>query len=137
MVTIDNEQFMLQSLENERYEAVLHCDLDIFRGLCHPDLVYGHTTGNRDSLETYIGKLRIGDLRYHWIDHKLENIVVIGDTALVIGHMSAKVSVNGQVKTLNNAALAVWTKVAGGWKFIAYQPTPILAGANQDREAAS
>jgi len=122
--TTSPDQAVIQELEDKRYEAVLNQDYDTFESLCHADLVYGHTGGNRDSLETYMAKLRTGALRYHRIDHPMENIVLVGDAALVTGQMTADLTVNGSNKTLNNSALAVWTKDAGEWKFVAYQPTP-------------
>lgn len=114
----------IQGLEAKRYDAVLNQDFEAFERLCHPQLVYGHTGGNRDSLATYLTKLRKGSLRYHRIDHPVENIVVIENIALVTGRMNADVTVNGIKKVLNNTALAVWIKTAGQWKFLAYQPTP-------------
>ncbi|WP_210412374.1 nuclear transport factor 2 family protein [Pseudarthrobacter sp. NIBRBAC000502772] len=122
--TTSPDQAVIQELEDKRYAAVLNQDYDTFEDLCHADLVYGHTGGNRDSLETYLSKLRSGALRYHRIDHPVENIVLVGDAALVTGQMSADLTINGSNKTLNNSALAVWTKDAGEWKFVAYQPTP-------------
>lgn len=119
---------LIQGLEDKRYEAVLNQDFDTLESLCHPELVYGHTGGNRDSLDTYLGKLRTGALRYHRIDHPVENIVLVGDTALVIGQMNADLTVDGINKALNNNALAVWTKDTGDWKFVAYQPTPQTSG---------
>ena len=114
----------IQDLEDQRYNAVLHQDYETLERLCHRNLVYGHTGGNRDSLETYLAKLRTGALRYHQIEHPVEDIVLLGDTALVFGQMNADLTVNGTDKTLNNSALAVWTKEHGIWKFVAYQPTP-------------
>jgi hypothetical protein len=122
--TTSPDQAVIQELEDKRYAAVLDQDYDTFESLCHADFVYGHTGGNRDSLETYMAKLRTGALRYHRIDHAVENIVLVGTTALVTGLMNADLTVNGITKTLNNSALAVWTKDAGEWKFAAYQPTP-------------
>jgi ketosteroid isomerase-like protein len=122
--TTSPDHALIQGLEDKRYEAVLNQDYDTFEGLCHADLVYGHTGGNRDSLETYMAKLRTGALRYHRIDHPVENIVLVGDVALVTGQMTADLTIKGSNKTLNNSALAVWTKDAGEWKFVAYQPTP-------------
>ena len=58
------------------------------------------------------------------IEHPVEDVVLLGDTALVFGQMNADLTVNGTDKTLNNNALAVWTKEHGIWKFVAYQPTP-------------
>jgi ketosteroid isomerase-like protein len=118
------DQNVILELENQRYDAALALDFDRLESLCHAELVYGHTAGNRDSRAAYLDKLRSGALRYHRIDHPVENIVLAGDTALVVGQMTADLTVNGTTKTLNNSALAVWTREAGSWKFIAYQPTP-------------
>lgn len=124
-----SEHALIQDLENKRYEAVLAQDLDTLKSLCHAELIYGHTGGNRDSLSTYVNKLRTGTLRYHRIDHPVENIVLIGDTALVIGQMNADLTVDGTNKTINNSALAVWTRTGGHWKLSAYQPTPMTGHA--------
>ena len=49
--------------------------------------------------------------------------------ALVIGRMTAKVSVAGRgIVHVDNRHLAVWVREHGGWKFVAYQPTPIIDG---------
>lgn len=125
--TTGSDHALIQGLENKRYAAVLNQDFDTLTGLCHAELVYGHTGGNRDSLDTYLNKLRTGTLRYHRIDHPVYKIVLIGDTALVFGQMNADLTVNGSNKTLNNSTLAVWTKDGGEWKFTAYQPTPVAS----------
>ncbi|MDQ0925620.1 hypothetical protein QF038_004128 [Pseudarthrobacter sp. W1I19] len=114
---------LIRRLEDQRYGAVLTGDLETFEGLCHPGLMYTHTGGDRDSLKSYMDKLRTGALHYHRIDHKSEKITVIGNTALVLIQMTADLRVNGSRKAIKCNALAVWVNEAGAWKFIAYQPT--------------
>ena len=65
---------------------------------------------------------------YHRIDHPVENIVIVGDAAVVIGQMNADLTIDGTHKTLRNSAIAVRTKDSGEWKFVAYQPTPQAPG---------
>lgn len=113
----------IQRLEDQRYHAVLTGDLETFEGLCDPRLVYTHTRGDRDSLDSYISKLRTGALQYFRIDRKTEQIAVIGNTALVFTQVNADLSVHGSPKSMKCNALAVWVNEAGSWKFIAYQPT--------------
>lgn len=125
--TIGPEHALIQGLEDQRYAAVLNQDFDILTSLCHAELVYGHTGGDRDSRDSYLNKLRTGTLRYHRIDHPVDNIVLVGNTALVFGQMNAYLTVNGSNKTLNNSTLAVWTKDGGDWKFTAYQPTRVAS----------
>ncbi|UXM92504.1 nuclear transport factor 2 family protein [Paenarthrobacter sp. JL.01a] len=128
MSPIHDPQSLIRRLEETRYTAALEPDLATFEGLCHPQLVYSHSGGNRDSRTEYLDKLRTGALRYRRIEHDIDNILIIGDTALVFGQMSADVTVNGTDKTINNRSLAVWVQDAGNWKFAAYQPTPSSGG---------
>ncbi|MET3934623.1 nuclear transport factor 2 family protein [Arthrobacter sp. OAP107] len=123
---IDAEAVVVQRLEDQRYSAVLAGDVDTFERLCHPELIYTHSGGNRDSLTAYTDKLRTGAVRYHRIDHRSENITIIGNTALVSVQMNADLTVNGTSMTMHNSALAVWVREEGSWKFVAYQATPQL-----------
>lgn len=125
--TTSSDHTVIRNLESKRYTAVLDGDFDTLATLCHAQLVYGHTGGNRDSLDTYLNKLRTGALRYHSINHTVEDILIVGDTALIFGQMNADLTVDGKNKTLTNSCLAVWTRDAGEWKFVAYQPTPQAA----------
>jgi ketosteroid isomerase-like protein len=114
----------IRDLERQRYEAVLNEDFEAFARLCHDKLVYTHSGGDRDSLQSYVAKCRQGKYRYHHIEHPVEDIIVVGDVAMVVGKMRAKLTVNGTEKELDNSALAVWVRDVQGWKLLAYQPTP-------------
>jgi hypothetical protein len=116
---------VIQELEAKRYKAVLELDFATFDHLCHDELVYSHSGGNRDSRQDYTAKLRTGTLRYHRIENSIESITIVGNTALVLGRMKADLTVNGTDKTINNSSLAVWVQEGDEWKFIAYQPTPL------------
>jgi hypothetical protein len=48
----------------------------------------------------------------------------MGDTAIVVGRMTADVDVQGTPKAIDNLALAVWTRASGTWQLLAYAPTP-------------
>ena len=123
------EKTEIESLEAQRYKAVVDGDYDTFESLCHQRLVYTHSQGDRDTLNSYLEKLRKGYYRYHRIEHPIEDIVLIGNTALVLGQMNAELTVNGTEKSLANSALSVWVKEGETWKFRAYQPTPRRAAA--------
>jgi ketosteroid isomerase-like protein len=113
----------IRALEDARYDAVVRGDIAAFVELAHPDLTYTHSTGTVDTLDTYREKLESGFYDYHRIDHPIDRIVIVGDTALVIGEMHADITAGGTRKTLANRALAVWVRVNGAWRLLAYQPT--------------
>jgi ketosteroid isomerase-like protein len=118
-----DEQDIL-SLEDLRYEAVLRSDFDAFAELCHEELVYAHSNGERDDLRSYMDKCRQGVYVYHRIDHPVEQVKILGDVALVMGEMKAELTIRGTRTALDNTALAVWIRVGSSWKLLAYQPTP-------------
>lgn len=118
-----DEQEILH-LEDLRYEAVLRTDFDTFAELCHEELVYAHSNGERDDLGSYIDKCRQGVYVYHRIDHPVEQVKILGDVALVMGEMQAELTIRGTRTELDNTALAVWIRVGSSWKLLAYQPTP-------------
>ena len=82
-----------------------------------------HSSGARDTKAEYLRKVRTGYYDYWRIDHPVERVEVVGDTALVVGRMTADLGVDGTPKTIDNLSLAVWTRIAGDWRLLAYAPT--------------
>jgi hypothetical protein len=113
--------------EDRRYEALLGPDLPTLERLFHDQLSFAHSSGVRDTRDEYLEKIRNGYYDYLRIDHPVERVDVLGDTAVVIGRMTADLTVEGTAKTINNLALAVWTRAAGEWQLVAYASTPLPA----------
>ena len=115
----------VRRLEDLRYDALVRGDIDAFVACCHPDLMYTHSSGVTDTLDSYAEKLRTGYYVYHAIDHPITRIAIEGDTALVLGEMNADITAGGVEKRLHNLCLNVWVRPNGTWKFMAYHPTPL------------
>jgi hypothetical protein len=111
--------------EDRRYKAMQDADMATLDELCADALSYAHSSGTRDTKSEYLGKLRSGYYVYRRIDHPVERVEVVGDTAIVVGRMTADVEVQGLLKTIDNLALAVWTRESDGWRFLAYAPTSL------------
>lgn len=116
-------QNTINALEHERFDAIVSGDLERFTTLCHERLVYTHSDGSRDSLESYVEKVKQGFYRYSHISHPVEEIIIIGGVALVVGRMIADLTIDGTEKKLDNKSLAVWVCEKNQWKFLAFQPT--------------
>lgn len=114
----------LAALEQRRYRAIVADDYSDFLALAHPELVYSHSNGALDTLDSYVEKWSTGFYRYEWIEHPIESIVVVGDVGLVVGRMKARLDVDGAPVELDNGALAVWVRDGVEWRFLAYQPNP-------------
>ena len=109
--------------EELRYRAMVDGDLATLDALCADELSYAHSSGARDTKAEYFAKLRAGFYVYHRIDHPVERVTVTGDTAIVVGRMTADLDVDGVGKTIDSLALAVWTRASGSWQLLAYAPT--------------
>jgi len=111
--------------EDRRYEALLGPDLPTLERLLHDRLSYAHSSGVRDTKAEYLAKIESGYYDYSRSDHPVERVDVIGDTAVVVGRMNADLLVQGEPKSLDVLALAVWTKETGEWQLLAYASTPL------------
>jgi ketosteroid isomerase-like protein len=100
----------IKALEDKRYRAMIAGDVAVLDDLCSDDLIYTHSKADYD-LE---------------IIHPADRILVVNGAALVTGRMTAKVLVAGTIVQVDNRYLAVWVREQGAWKFVAYQPTPII-----------
>jgi len=123
---LDEEEVseLILELEAERYSAICNGDFEAFRSIAYPSLIYTHSNGVVDNLDSYLKKCLDGYYIYHHIDHPVANIKVLGDTVLVFGEMNGKIIAGGVEKMLKNKSLAIWTKSEGSWLLIAYQSTP-------------
>jgi hypothetical protein len=111
--------------EDRRYDALLGPDLPTLERLFHERLTYAHSSGVRDTKAEYLAKIENGYYVYSRIDHPVERVDVLGDSAVVVGRMTADLTVDGTAKTIDNLALAVWTRAEGEWQLIAYASTPL------------
>ena len=111
--------------EDRRYQAMLDADVTTLDALCVDELSYAHSSGARDTKDQYLGKVRSGFYVYRRIDHPVERVAVVGDTAIVVGRMTADLRSGGAEKTIDCLAVAVWTRSAGTWRLLAYAPTPL------------
>jgi len=118
----DDEKAVLEA-EDRRYRAMLDADLATLDQLCADELSYAHSSGARDTKAQYFEKVRTGYYVYRRIDHPVERVEVVGDTAMVVGRMIADLDVDGVPKTIDNLAVAVWVRAGQDWRLLAYAPT--------------
>ena len=119
----DDDVDAVLAAEDLRYAAMLDGDLATLDGLFADELSYAHSSGVRDTKAEYLAKIRSGYYVYLRIDHPVERVEVVGDTALVVGRMTSDLDVDGTAKTIDNLALAVWTRTPAGWRLLGYAPT--------------
>jgi ketosteroid isomerase-like protein len=128
MSTDDGAIDQIKALEDRRYQAMIDGDAAVLDALCSRNLIYTHSRGDNDDKNSYIEKVASGFFDYHEITHPADRVMIYDGAALVTGRMTAKISAGGELKHVDNRYLAVWAREDGAWKFVAYQPTPIVGG---------
>ena len=101
----------IQALEERRYRAMIEGDVVVLGEICSNDLIYTHSKGDHDDKRSYLQKVGSRYFKYHEITHPADRILVVDGAALVTGRMTAKVSVEGEVKHIDNRYLAVWARM--------------------------
>jgi hypothetical protein len=71
--------------EDRRYRAMIETDLATLDRLLDDRVSYAHSSGVRDTKDAYLEKVRSGYYDYLRIDHPVERVEVVGDTAVVGG----------------------------------------------------
>jgi hypothetical protein len=127
VTTAADDAAAVLAAEDRRYRAMLDADLAVLDELCAGELSYAHSSGARDTKDEYLEKVRSRYYVYRRVDHPVERVAVVGDTAIVVGRMTADLDVDGVAKTIDNLALAVWTRGGGSWRLLAYAPTSLPA----------
>ena len=123
MSQVTDDFTVIHELEDRRYAAMISGDVATLDILLSGQAVYTHSLGDRDTKVEYLGKVAAKYFTYHQIDRPEENILIEGDTAVVVGRMTARVDVDGSERLLDNRSLAVWSRTGGVWRLLAYQPT--------------
>lgn len=114
----------IRDLEAERLAAMAAGDVEVLRRLCHDDLIYTHSSGGTDSKATFLERLQNGSLRYLRLDLEVRLVRVVGGTAVALEVMDASVLLQDAAREIRSLGLAVWTRDADQWRFLAYHPLP-------------
>ncbi|MFF0284464.1 nuclear transport factor 2 family protein [Rhodococcus aetherivorans] len=111
------------SLEERRCRAMIDGDVRTLESLLSGRLWYSHTSGARDTRDSYLGKIRDGLIVYRDIRREVHAVEAWPGGVMVL----AQVRVDGHVArtpvTLDSATLTVWRPEEGCWRLLAHHPT--------------
>ena len=115
------------ALEEERFGAMIARDFPRLQLLVHDELMYTHSSGVVDGKATWLDAMKSGRVKYKKAQCTERKVRMYGDTALITGRAQIEAEIGGEPKTLKLLFLNAWTKTPQGWKFVAWQSTPLLA----------
>ena len=125
MTNIGQDQAGLLAAEESRRKAMLACDTQVLGDLLSDALLYVHSTGLKDSKQSYLEKLASRALRYESLAFVEPVATLLGDTGLVSAVMQASVLSSGGLRKVASSYLAVWLHTPAGWCLQAVQATPL------------
>lgn len=118
----------LLAAEEARRQAMLANDAAALGALLSDALIYTHSSGGKDSRQSYLQKLISGALHYERVGFEQPTARVIGTVGLVMATMRASISSHtGIRREVNSNYLAVWEHGASGWMLQLIQGTPVPA----------
>ena len=114
-------------LEEKRFAAMVARDFSGLEALVHDQLRYTHSSGVTDGKATWLESMKSGRVKYKKATCSEQKVQIYGDTALITGRANIEAEIGGQAKTLRLLFLNAWTRTPQGWKFVAWQSTPLPA----------
>ena len=115
----------IHELEQRRWQAMIDADLQVLDELLHQDLRYTHSTAAVDSKESYLAAIERGTFDYRAVNNSEVEIRIFDNVALVNGTAEITVVAREREFLLRSRYTCVWLSTIEGWKFLAWQNTPI------------
>lgn len=113
--------------ERHRCAAMVANDVAALDLLLDPRLRFNHATGAVDDKAAYLAKIGAGRISYVSTAWSEQCVIRLADNAAVLtGHMTTDVRVDGAEKRLNNRVMTVWSLAEGNWRLAAFQSTPLI-----------
>ena len=119
----------LRAAEEARLQAMRANDSVALDAMLADALCYVHSSGGKDTRQSYIHKLGNGTLQYKTCEFLTPEFRLIGNAGFVTARMLAKVVSSGNHREVANNYLAVWEHDGAAWKLLYLQGTPLPAPA--------
>lgn len=115
--------------DDARYAAMIEGDFTALEEILADELLYGHSSGQVDTRESYLNALRGGAVKYLEVQRSVETVSEVGPVALMTGLHRLRVQVGGQERVLHNRFMTTWVQRGGSWLLLSWASTPLSASA--------
>ena len=119
----------IAALEDDRYRTMVAGDIAGLGRFLSERLTYTHSTALTESKAEYLASVAKGVFKYRDIKISERAIREVAGAMLVTGRITIDILIDGQPKLLQSRFLNVWAEEGGDWRMVAWQSTPIPAGA--------
>jgi ketosteroid isomerase-like protein len=108
-----------------RFLAMLQNDPVALAPLLADDLVYIHTTGEMETKQQFLERIRSGALRYNAIEPSETVVRTYGPVALVTGRAKVKVTMGGNDRDVDMRYTSVYRLTGDRWQLVSWQSTRV------------
>ena len=118
---------VIAELEERRRQAMLAADVAVLDAMFVDDLSYTHSNAVSERKALYLERLAAKHYDYRELNFLDQDIRMVGDAALITGHMTGEVVIAGQSRKLNARTTVVWIRRDDRWQMLTFQSTPLPA----------
>jgi len=118
---------VIAELEERRRQAMLAADVAVLDAMFVDDLSYTHSNAVSERKALYLQRLAAKHYDYRELNFLDQDIRMVGDAALITGHMTGEVVIAGQSRKLNARTTVVWIRRDDRWQMLTFQSTPLPA----------
>jgi ketosteroid isomerase-like protein len=112
----------VEKAERSFGESIVKADVPALEKLLASDLVYTHSSGTRDTRDSFLSNIRGGTLKYEKMDYsKIEPQMVRDDVAFVAARAEVRVVSSGKPNDMKLSLLHVFVRRQGRWQLVAHQ----------------
>jgi ketosteroid isomerase-like protein len=117
---------MFIQLETKWCEALMRSDDKFVEQTLADDATYFHATGLAENKTQFLEKMRSGARKFQSVIPQDLQVRTYGDTGIVTGRLSVKVSSGEKLLELENRFSHVFVKTAAGWQLAAHHASSML-----------
>ena len=111
-------------LERTRYQAMVSNDVVLLERLLSDRLVYTHSSGRRDSKDSYLAALRNHTVTYRGINQSVDGVERVHGVVIISGSVEGSVISRNTSRRLSLVTTSVWADDGGSWRLVAFHSTP-------------
>ena len=115
----------VRAAEKSWTEAVIKQDFAALDKIYASDLIYAHSTGNVETRDEYIARLKTGKQRYDTMTYEKSKLAIHGPSAVM--HSIVRFTGKNDSGAFNDHLLLMhlWVKKGKTWLLVAHQTTRI------------
>lgn len=111
----------LETLERQRFAAMVNKDLPFLNKVLSENLVYVHSNGLTETKADHLSHLETGFLVYHSIQPDQIKVFHHGKTAVITGKINVNVTLQDRKLEVLLRYMDVYVKHKGKWQLAAWQ----------------